>query len=131
MIKIRTRPINTRPARGSTELSRMSSMRAALNSGYCMRAQIFGKDTSEVGECPPARWREEFSYQEGQHRVVSDNQREKINGKSRLRLPEEVKITKTKNGKRWATSSMEIELAKDILEVRDGLGKIVDSALLK
>lgn len=120
MIGIRTRPINTRPARVSTGLSRMSSMRAALSSKYCMRAQLeahnlVNEQTNEQSNG------EYFSYQEGQHRVVSN----------KLHLPEEIKITRTLHGKKWSTSSMEMELAKDILEVRDGLGKIVDAVVLQ
>lgn len=103
-------------------------MRAALNSQYCMRAQISARSLGNGQTIRQANG-EFFSYQEGQHRVVSD--RQKRNSNTRLHLPEEVKLTKTKNGKRWSTSSMEVELAKDILEVRDGLGKIVDAQLLK
>lgn len=99
----------------------VSSMRAALNSKYCMQAQL--KVRSLVnGQVNEQSNEEYFSYQEGQHRIVS-------NGK--LHLPEEVKVTKTKNGKCWSTSSMEVELVKDVLEVRDGLGKVVDALVLK
>lgn len=120
MIKIRTRPINTRP---------LSSMRAALNSGYCMRAQISARNLGN--DQTNRRASSEFSYQEGQHRVVAQGQKQKNYRNTKLHLPEEVKIAKTKNGKRWETSSMEVELARDILEVRDGLGKVVDALILK
>lgn len=180
MIKICTRPINTHPARTSTEastvspsavssglrlrglrpwgsdrigsdsrrpncsgqpnrsaepLSRMSSMRAALNSKYCMRAQISARSLGN-GQTNRQANGEFFSYQEGQHRVKRGQHRvisdkEKSNGRSKLRLSEKVKITKTKNGKRWSTSAMEAELSGDILEVRDCLGKIIDSTILK
>lgn len=107
-----------------------SSMRAALNSKYCMRAQI--KVRNLVNEQANEQGSEEhFSYQEGQHRVVSNGQRVKSDGNGRLHFPEEVKVTKTKNGKRWSTSSMEVELVKDILEIRDGLGKVVDARMFK
>lgn len=72
-----------------------------------------------------------FTYQEGQHCVRCRECSYKQEGKSRLHLPEEVKVIKTKEGRRWRTSYMEAELAGDILEIRDGLGKIVDSQLLK
>lgn len=128
MMQIRTSPIHTRPPRASTELSRMSSMRAALNSKYCMRAQILARryGTNLATEQDNA----DFSYQEGQHRVVSNGQ-ETVNANGKLNLPEEIKTTKTQHGKRWSTSSMEVELAKDVLEVRDGLGKVVDALVFK
>lgn len=129
MIKIPTRPINTRPARFSTELSRMSSMRAALNSQYCMRAQLLAHSLIN-GQASGQTNEEFFSYQEGQHRMISHKHKQKGNGNGKLHLPEEVMITKTANGKRWSTSAMEVELAKDILEVRDGWGKIVDAVVL-
>ena len=141
MIQIRTRPINTRPASPVLYGTRASSMRAALNSKYCMRAQlktrtrVNGQDgyqtvTRQANEQSNGEY---FSYQEGQHRVVADGQKTGNggNGNDRLHLPPEIKITKTRHGKRWNTSSMEVELAKDILEVRDGLGKIVDATVLK
>lgn len=167
MITIRTRPINTYPARTSTGLSGISSMRAALNSGYCMRAQILSRRLGN-GQVNGETKEEFFSYQEGQHHVVSNKllrtdarsirrlapsaslissasstdlhpwssrcenkQKKKSNGNGKLHLPEQVKIIKTKNGKRWSTASMEVEKAGDILEIRDGLGKIVDALLLK
>lgn len=120
MIQLRTCPINTRPA---------SSMRAALNSKYCLRAQILAR-TQVNGQINEQANGEFFSYQKSQHRVVSNRQKSKNNGNGRLHLPEEVKITKTKIGKRWSTSSMEVELTGDILEVRDGLDKIVDTLVL-
>ena len=103
------------------QIHKVSSMRAALNSKYCMQAILKTRNLVN-GQTNEQSNEEHFSYQEGQHRVVS-------NGK--LHLPEEVKITKTQHGKRWTTSSMELELAKDILEVRDGLGKIVDAMVFK
>lgn len=130
MITIRTRPINTYPARTSTGLSGISSMRAALNSGYCMRTQILSRRLGN-GQVNGETKEEFFSYQEGQHHVVSNKQKKKSNGNGKLHLPEQVKIIKTKNGKRWSTASMEVEKAGDILEIRDGLGKIVDALLLK
>lgn len=114
MIQIHTYPINV-------NTRKVSSMRAALNSKYCMQAILKTRNLVN-GQTNEQSSSEHFSYQEGQHRVVS-------NGK--LQLPEEVKVTKTKNGKRWSTSSMEVELAKDILEVRDGLGKVIDARVLK
>lgn len=103
------------------QLRIVSSMRAALNSKYCMRAQLKTRNLVN-GQANEQSSSEYFSYQEGQHRVIS-------NGK--LHLPEEIKITKTRHGKRWTMSSMEVELAKDILEVRDGLGKVVDAMVFK
>jgi len=131
MIQTHTYPknANTRIARASTELSRMSSMRAALNSKYCMRAQLKARNlvNGQANEQSDSGY---FSYQEGQHRVVSNGQKT-VNNNGKLHLPEEIKITKTPHGKRWTTSSMEIELAKDIFEVRDGLGKVVDAMVFK
>lgn len=98
-----------------------SSMRAALNSKYCMQAILKTRNLVN-GQTNEQSNGEHFSYQEGQHRVVS-------NGK--LHLSEEIKITKTKNGKRWTSSAMEVELAKDVLEIRDGLGKVVDAMVFK
>lgn len=103
------------------QLHTVSSMRAALNSKYCMRVQLKTRNLAS-GQANEQSSSEYFSYQEGQHRVVS-------NGK--LHLPEEIKITKTQHGKTWTTSSMEMELAKDILEVRDRLGKVVDAVVLE
>lgn len=120
MIKIRTRPINTRPA---------SSIRAALKSGYCMRAQILARSLAD-GQTNGKANGEFFIYQEGQHRVGPNGQNQKDRGNNRFHLPEGVKIETLPNGKRWSTSSMEIELVKDILEVRDGLGKVVDALVL-
>lgn len=120
MMKIRTRPLNIRPA---------SSLRAVLNSSYCMRAQVLARSLVN-GEIKRHSSEEFFSYQEGQHRLAFKRQRQETNGKAKLHLPEEVKIEKTKDGKRWNTSSMKVELAKDMLEIRDGLGKIVDTVLL-
>ena len=100
-----------------------------------MRAQLLARNLGN-GQTNGQAKNEFFTYQEGQHHVrrgqysvISD--KEKSNGRSKLRMPEEIKVSKTKNGKRWNTSSMEAELAGDILEVRDGLGKIVDSTILK
>lgn len=121
--------IQTHIARASTELSRMSSMRAALNSKYCMRAQLKTRNLVN-GQANEQSSSEYFSYQEGQHRVVSNGQKT-VNANGKLHLPEEIKITQTSHGKRWSTSSMEMELAKDILEVRDGLGKVVDAVVFK
>lgn len=121
MISIRTRPLHTRPARASTGFGRMSSMRATLNSPYCMRTQLRTRSLVN-GQANEQSNAEYFSYQEGQHRVVS-------NGK--LHLPEEIKFTRTQQSKRWSTSSMEVELARDVLEVRDGLGKVVNAVVLE
>lgn len=115
MIQIRTRPKNTRP---------LSSMRVSLNSPYSMRAQISAQTNGQSEN-------DLFSYQQGQHRIIKNRQPHKTNGDGREEMPEEVKITKTADGKRWITSRMEVELAKDILEVRDGLGKLVDAAVIK
>ena len=106
-----------------------SSMRAALNSKYCMRAQLKARNLVN-GQANEQSNSEYFSYQEGQHRAISNGQKT-VNGNSKLHLPEEVKITKTPHGKRWTTSSMDIKLAKDMLEVRDGLGKVVDAVVFK
>lgn len=130
-------------------------MRAILSSGYCMRAQILARSLGN-GQANGQTKEKFFSYQEGQHHIVSNKQKKKSNGNGklhgnlikgarsrpsqaasrqacweRLHLPEKIKITKTKNGKRWSTSSMEAELAGNILEIRDGLGSIVDALLLK
>lgn len=113
--------IQLRTVRASTGLSRISSMRASLNSKYCMKAQLKARSLVN-GQANEQCNGEDFSCQEGQHRVV-------LNGK--VHLPEEIKITEIRNGKRWTTSSMEMELAKDILEVRDGLGKVVDAMVFK
>lgn len=120
-MQIRTRPTNIRP---------VSSMRAALNSPYCMRAQAFKVRNLSNGQSNGQPNGELFFYQEGQHRVASHKRKQETKLNDKLPLPEEVKIERTKNGKRWSTSSMEVELAKDILEVRDGWGKIVDTLYL-
>lgn len=122
MTQLHTYPINV-----NTLI--VSSMRAALNSKYCMRAMVRARSPIDRQANEQSNG-ERFSYQEGQHRVVS-NDPKTVNGNGKLHLPEEIKITKTQHGKRWTTSSMEMELAKDILEVRDGLGKLVDAVLLK
>lgn len=124
MIQIRTRPINTHA---------LSSMRATLNSKYCMRAQMLVRRLGN-NQANGQASEEFFSYQEGQHRIIRQKQtclsgRQESNTKPPL--PEEVKITKTENGKTWSISSMRVELADDILEVRDGRGKIVDALVLK
>ncbi|MBU0570013.1 hypothetical protein KKB40_04500 [Patescibacteria group bacterium] len=94
-----------------------------------MRAQISARSLVQNGEQTTEEF---FPYKDGQHRVVSNGEKQKNNGKNgKLHLPEEVKIARTKNGKRWSTSSMGVELAEDILEVRDGLGKVVDAVVLK
>ena len=94
------------------QLHTVSSMRAALNSKYCMKAQLKARNLVN-GQANEQSNGEHFSYKEGQHRVVS-------NGK--FHLPEEIKVTRTQHGKRWTTSSMEMELAKDILEIRGWIG---------
>jgi hypothetical protein len=104
-------------------------MRAALNSKYCMRVQLKARNLVN-GQANEQSNSQHFSYQEGQHRVVPSGQKT-VNGNGKLHLPEEIKITKTRHGKRWTTSSMEMELVKDIFEVRDGLGKVVDAMVLK
>lgn len=111
------------------QLHPVSSMRAALNSKYCMRTQLKARHlvNGQVNEQSNSEY---FSYQEGQHRVVA-NAPKTVNGNSKLHLPEEIKFTKTQHSKRWSTSSMEVELAKDVLEVRDGLGKVVDAMVFK
>ena len=95
-----------------------------------MRAQILSRRLAN-GQANGQTEEELFSYQDGQHHVVSNKQKKKSNGNGKLHLPEQVKVTKTKNGKRWSTSSMEVEKAGDVLEIRDGLGKIVDALVLK
>lgn len=121
MIQLHTYPINV-------NIRKISSMRAALNSKYCMRAQLKTRTLVNGQANEQVVNGEHFSYQEGQHRVVSNG---KKNGNGKLHLPEEIKITRTQHGKKWTTSSMEVQLAKDILEVRDGLGKVVDAMVLK
>lgn len=111
------------------QLRTVSSMRAALNSKYCMRARVRVRSPMN-GQVHEQSNGEYFSYQEGQHRVVSNGPKT-VHDNGKLRLPEEIKITKTRHGKRWRTCSMEVELAKDILEVRDGLGTVVDEIVLK
>ena len=106
-----------------------SSMRASINSKYCMRAQLKTRNLVD-GQTNEQSGSEYFSYREGQHRVVS-NSPKMVNVNGKLHLPEEIKITKTRHGKRWTTSSMEMELADDIIEIRDGLGKVVDAVVFK
>lgn len=113
MIKIRTRPINTSPP---------SSMRAALNSGYCMKAQLLARSFGNGKEGF-------FSYQEGQH-AVNGNGKGKT-GQGRTVVPPEVKVIPTPTGKRWFTPAMEVELRGDVLEIRDGFGNIIDAVVLK
>ena len=122
MIRQNTYPINV-----NTRVA--SSMRAALNSKYCMRAQLKVRNLVNGQANEQAINEQHFFYQEGQHRVISNKQ--KINSNAKPHLPEEIKITRTKHGKRWNTSSLEVELVKDVLEVRDGLGKVVDAMVLK
>src|SRR3989344_7547534 len=112
MIQTHTYPINV-----NTRVA--SSMRAALNSKYCMRAQLKVRNLVNGQANEQAINEQHFFYQEGQHRVISNKQ--KINSNAKPHLPEEIKITRTKHGKRWNTSSLEVELVKDVLEVRDGL----------
>lgn len=107
----------------------VSSMRAALNSVYCMRAtlavrkrQIAAGDISDV---------EAFHYKEGQHAINDNENGNGKNGHSKVVLPPEVKITQTPTGKRWCTPAMEVELRGDVLEVRDGFGNIIDSIILR
>lgn len=102
----------------------VSSMRAALNSAYCMRAtlaarkrQIAAGGISDV---------EAFHYKEGQHAVNGNGKKTE----EKVILPPEVKVTETANGKRWFTSGMEVELRGDVLEVRDSFGNIIDSIIL-
>jgi len=104
----------------------ISSMRAALNSGYCMRAvlearkrQLVSDDISDT---------EAFHYQEGQH-TVNGNGNGK-NGQEKLVLPPEVKVIITPDGKRWFTPTMGVELRGDVLEIRDGFGNVVDAVVL-
>ena len=121
MIQIHTYPIkNTRI---------VSSMRATLNSKYCMRAQLKTRSFAN-GQASDQSNGEYFSYQEGQHKVASIGEK-KLKAKAKPHLPEKIKITRTKHGKRWSTSSMEVELAKDVFEIRDGLGKVVDAMVFK
>ena len=108
----------------------VSSMRATLNSKYCMRAQLNARSLVNGQTKEQASNGEHFSYQEGQHKVASIGEK-KVKDKAKLHLPEEIKITRTKHGKRWSTSSLEVEFAKDVLEVRDGLGKAVDAVVFK
>ena len=123
MIQKHTYPINV-----NTRIA--SSMRAALNSKYCMRAQLKTRNlvNGQANEQSDSGY---FSYQEGQHKVEYSERKLETNGNSKPHLPEEVKITKTKSGKHWSTSIMDVELAGDILEVRDGLGKVVDTMVFK
>lgn len=105
----------------------VSSMRAALNSAYCMRAvldvrkrQLSGGGISEA---------EAFHYRPGQHAVNGNR-----NGKKepeKVVLSPQVGIISTPTGKRWSTPAMEVELRGDVLEIRDGFGNIIDSVLLQ
>jgi len=74
MIQLHTYPIkNTRM---------VSSMRATLNSKYCMRAQLKARNLVN-GQANEQSNSEYFSYQEGQHRVVS-NSPKRVNANRKL-----------------------------------------------
>lgn len=104
----------------------VSSMRAALNSTYCMRATLSARKRQEAsGGISDA---EAFHYQEGQH-TVNGNGNGK-NGHDKVVLPPEVKIMPTLTGKRWSTPTVAVELRGDVLEIRDGLGNIIDAVVL-
>lgn len=107
-------------------LANISSMRAALNSAYCMRATLAGRKRQMAnGDISNG---EAFYYKEGQHAVNGNG-----NGKNsheKLDLPPEVKKISTIAGKRWSTPTMTIELRGDVLEIRDGFGNIVDAVVL-
>ena len=53
------------------QLNTVSSMRAALNSKHCMRAQLKARNFVN-GQTNEQSNGEYFSYQEGQHRFVSN-----------------------------------------------------------
>ena len=104
----------------------ISSMRAALNSAYCMRAVLdVRKKQMAVGGISDA---EAFHYQRGQH-AVNDKENGK-NGQEKPVLPPEVKVIITPEGKRWFTPTMGVELCGDVLEIRNGCGNIVDAVVL-
>jgi len=102
----------------------VSSMRAALNSTYCMRATLAErKRQMATGGVSNA---EAFHYQEGQHAINGNGK----NGQHRVILPPEIKVILTPGGKRWFTPTMEVELRGDVLEIRDGFGNIIDAVVL-
>lgn len=108
-----------------TQIS-ISSMRAALNSTYCMRAALEARKKQVTsGYLYDA---EAFHYQEGQH-AVNGNGGSK-DGQEKKTLPPEIKVTQTPEGKHWFTPTIEVELRGDVLEIRDGLGKIIDAVIL-
>lgn len=104
----------------------ISSMKAALNSTYCMRATLaVRKKQMEASDISESR---AFHYKEGQHTINGNG-----NGKSdhvKVVLPPQVKISPTLTGKRWSTPAMKVELRGDVLEIRDGFGNIVDSIVV-
>lgn len=106
----------------------ISSMRAALNSAYCMRSVLEARKKQMVaGDIFDS---EAFHYKEGQHAINGNGNG---NGKSdhvKVVLPPQVKISPTPTGKRWSTPAMEVEFRGDVLEIRDGFGNIVDSIVV-
>lgn len=103
----------------------ISSMRAALNSPYCMRAVLEARKRQACGSISDFQ---AFHYREGQH-AINGNGNGKT-GQERTVVPPEVKVIPTPAGKRWFTPTMEVELRGDVLEIRDGLGNIVDAVIL-
>lgn len=101
----------------------ISSMRAALNSVYCMRSVLEVRkkkiDFDNVSKT------ESFHYQEGQH---LNNNKLRHND---VILPPRVKVVQTPQGKRWVTPTMAVELRGDVLEIRDGFGNIIDAVILR
>lgn len=102
-------------------------MRAVLNSRYSMRAFLRTRELSRIA----ANEDSDFTYKEGEHAYVTSARTDvgKKNNSHRMNIPK-VAITETRNGKRWSVPFMEVELNKDVIEVRDGLGKIVDAVVL-
>lgn len=105
-----------------------SSMRAALNSRYSMRAFLRARELNKAASfaCQDS----DFTYKEGEHVYASSKGIGAAESKSYRMNISKVTITRTPNGKRWSVPSMEVELNKDVIEVRDGLGKIVDAVVL-
>lgn len=106
----------------------VSSMRAALNSAYCMRSVLETRKRQTVaGDISDS---EAFHYKEGQHTTNCNGNGNGKNGHGKVVLPPEVKITLTPAGKCWSTPLMEVELRGDVLEIRDGFGNIVDNIVI-
>lgn len=106
----------------------ISSMRAALNSAYCMRSVLEARKRQMVaGDISDS---EAFHYKEGQHATNGNGNGNGKNSHGKVVFPPEVKVILTPSGKRWSTPLMEVELRGDVLEIRDGFGNIVDSIVV-